>query len=93
MFFPLIAGFIFGAALLWLIPWMRNKGIKTTWYDWVIGVTGILLLLFTIQNIQGSIVEFQPGVGYMFLLVTGLPALILLIVAWQLIARRERATG
>ena len=87
----LIIGLLAGAAVLALVMWMRNSNIALKWYDWVIGIIGLLLLLFTIQNYLGSQVELEPAAANLFLLVTGLPAIILLVVAWQLIARRQRA--
>jgi hypothetical protein len=86
----LIIGLIVGAAILALSVWLRNKGINLTWYEWLIGAVGLILLLFTVQNFLGSQAELEPNAAYMFLLVTGLPALILLAVAWQLAARRSR---
>ena len=87
----LIVGLIVGAAVLALVLWLRNRDIKVTWYEWLIGIVGLLLLMFTIQNFFGSQAELESDAASMFLLVTGLPALILLAVAWQLIARRQRA--
>jgi hypothetical protein len=74
-----------------LVLWLRGKDITVKWYEWLIGAIGLLLLLFTIQNFAGSLVELESTAANMFLLVTGLPALILLAVAWQLVARRQRA--
>ena len=87
----LIIGLIIGAALLGLELWVRNKNLAVTWYDRLIGAIGLLLLMFTIQNFFGSQAELESTAASMFLLVTGLPALILLAVSWQLIARRQRA--
>ena len=87
----LIIGLIVGAAILGLALWMRNKGFSLTWYEWLIGAIGLILFLFTIQNFFGSQAELEPNAAMMFLLVTGLPALILLAVAWQLAARRSRS--
>jgi len=84
-------GLIVGAALLALVLWLKGRDIRVAWYEWLIGIVGLLLLLFTIQNLVGSLAELEPTAAYMFLLVTGLPALILLVVAWQLVARRQRA--
>jgi len=86
-----IIGIVLGAALLALVAWLRGRDIKVTWYEWLIGVVGLLLLIFTIQNFAGSFIELEPTAAWMFLLVTGLPALILLAVAWQLARRRHRA--
>jgi hypothetical protein len=74
-----------------LVLWLRGKDITVKWYEWLIGAIGLLLLLFTIQNFAGSLVELESTAANMFLLVTGLPALILLAVAWQLVARRQWA--
>lgn len=85
-----IIALILGAGLLALVLWLRSRDIKVTWYEWLIGVVGLLLLLFTIQNFAGSFIELEPTAAWMFLLVTGLPALILLAVVWQLAWRRHR---
>ena len=87
----LIIGLAVGAALLRLELWVRNKGLAVTWYDRLVGAIGLLLLFFTIQNFFGSQAELESTAASMFLLVTGLPAVILLAVSWQLIARRQRA--
>jgi len=87
----LIVGLIVGGGILALIFLMRNHGIQTKWYDWVVGLIGLFLLLFAIQNYFGSQAEREPTAANLFLLVTGVPAIILLVIAWQLIARRARA--
>jgi hypothetical protein len=89
----LIIGLVAGAAVLGLVLWMRGKDIAVKWYEWLVGALGLVLLLFTIQNFTGSLAELESTAANMFLLVTGLPALILLAVYWQLVARRQRATG
>lgn len=86
----LIIGLIVGAAILGLIIRIRGRGISVKWYEWLIGFIGLLLLLFSIQNVVGSFIELETTAAYMFLLVTGLPSLILLVVAWQLVARRTK---
>jgi len=87
----LIIGLVAGAAILGLVQWMRSKNVSLTWYEWLIGIVGLALLLFTIQNFFGSFAELEPTAAWMFLLVTGLPSLIFLAVSWQLIARRQKA--
>ncbi len=87
----LIVGLLVGAGLIGLELWVRNKNLTVTWYDRLIGAVGMILLLFTIQNSVTAITELESTASLMFLLVFGLPALILLAVAWQLIARRQRA--
>jgi uncharacterized membrane protein len=86
-----LIGLILGALLLGLATWMRRKNISLTWYEWLIGIVGLVLLVFTIQNFFASFTELESSAAWMFLLVVGLPALILLTVTWQLAARRQRA--
>ena len=83
-------GFILGGALIALIIWLINRKVKVTWYEWLIGAIGFALLVFTIQNFFGSFTELEQTAAWMFLLVTGLPALVLIVVAWQLAWRRHR---
>ena len=87
----LIIGLVAGAAIVGLVLWMRGRNVTMKWYEWLIAAVGVFLLFFTIQNYAGSLVEIESTAANMFLLVTGLPAIILLAVAWQLVARRQRA--
>lgn len=82
-----IVALALGAGLVALGWWFNSKGIKTTWYEWVIGVAGLLLVLFTLQNYFGSVAEVENEAANLFLLVLGLPALILLAISWQLVVR------
>ncbi|AGG08561.1 dehalogenase [Dehalococcoides mccartyi] len=81
-------GIIIGALVLSFIWWLRRKNLNLTWYEWVLGILGLLLLVFTLQNFMGSFEEIESKAAYMFLLITGLPSLILLALTWQLAARR-----
>ena len=73
----LAAAIIFGASALWF----RLHRVFLKWYEWLIGITGFLLLLFAAQNYFASIEELEPDAPRMFLLVFGLPALVLLLVS------------
>lgn len=86
----LLIGILLGVILLGLVMYLRSKNVIFTWYEWVIGLAGLSLLLFTVQNFIGAFAEFESTAAWMFLLVTGLPSLILLAVAWQLSVRRNR---
>ncbi|APH13078.1 dehalogenase [Dehalococcoides mccartyi] len=85
-----LIGLILGVSFLGLMMGLRTRKISLSWYEWVIGVLGLGLLLFTIQNYFGSLAEVEPKAAYMFLLVTGLPSIIVLAVTWQLAARRAK---
>lgn len=83
-----IIGLIIGALILGLVWSMKRNNFQLTWYEWLIGIIGMALILFTIQNFFGSLDELESKAASIFLLVIGLPGLILLAISWQLAARR-----
>ncbi|OBW62521.1 MAG: dehalogenase [Dehalococcoides mccartyi] len=83
-------GLIIGLLFLRLLNLLKKKSFKLTWYEWVIGFIGLFLVLFTVQNFFGSLAEIESTAASMFLLVVGLPGLILLAIVWQLAARRVK---
>ena len=86
-----IIALVLGIGVAWLVMFLRSRNIKVTWYEWLIGVVGLLVLLFTIQNFVTAFAEVEPKAAWLFLPVVGLPAILLLVVAWRLVARRQRA--
>jgi phosphoglycerol transferase MdoB-like AlkP superfamily enzyme len=86
----LLIGIILGILLLGVIWWSKKNSFSLTWYEWLIGAIGVLMLLFTVQNYFGSLAEIEPKAASLFLLVTGLPSLVLLAIAWQLAVRRTK---
>jgi len=86
-----VVGTIFGIALLALLVWIRSKDIKVSWYEYLIGSIGLLLLMFTIQNWVGAVREGESASIVWYLLIFGLPSLILMAIASNLAWRRNRA--
>jgi len=84
----LILGGLVGA----LVLWMRSRNMKLTWYEWLIGVVGLLMALFAIQNYFASVAEVEISAAPMYLLVAGLPGVVLMALAGLLAARRRRAS-
>lgn len=84
---------IIGAAAGAVAVWSRSKEIAVKWYEWLIGAIGLFLLLFALQNLVGTLSELYTQPAWMMLIAIGLPALILLTIAWQLVWRRNRAAG
>ena len=62
---------------MWLVSWMRNRGIKVSWYDWLIVIVGLFVPLFTIQNYFAALYEFESGTASTFLMATRIPSLVL----------------
>ncbi len=88
----LVVALALGFSITALVFWMRSKGIKMTWYEWLIGIIGLLLVLFAAQNYLEVTDEFNPTAAGRFLLYVGLPGIILMVVAWQLTVRRKKAS-
>ena len=84
----LILGSLIGAFALW----MCSKDMKMAWYTWLIGIAGLFLFLFTIQNYVGSNNEFESEAASMFLLILGLPSVVLIAIA-AVLGYRELKTG
>ncbi|AGG08545.1 MULTISPECIES: hypothetical protein [Dehalococcoides] len=84
----LIISFVLGALLLGLVMWLRSSHVSLTWYEWVLGIVGLVLLLFTVLFFTDALGETESKAATMFLLVLGLPAVILLALSWQLTVRR-----
>ena len=87
----IVIGILGGAAALGLVLWLRSRNITVTWYEWTLGIIGMAGFVFTIQNIFGSLAEGFTQPAYWFLLIPGLPAVILIALAWQLAWRRNRS--
>lgn len=87
-----IFGFLLGASVLAVILWLRNRGSTVAWYEWLIGVIGVLLLVTATQHYVASMAEMYTTAAWLGALIIGLPGIILLAVVWQLIARRQRAS-
>ncbi|KAA3657847.1 MAG: dehalogenase [Chloroflexi bacterium] len=83
----LILGLLFGAVFFWLAT---RPNFKLRWYEWILAVLGVILILFAIQNYQASIVELEPRAASILLWMFGLPGLILAVVAGVLAWMRNR---
>ena len=77
----LIIGLVIGLGLVTLAFWLRSRKIRVSWYEWVLGVLGLLSMAFSLQNYQASVAAFEPVAPGMFLLVFGLPGLVLVLLA------------
>ena len=90
-----LVGLVVGAAVLALVLWLRSRAIVVKWYEWLIGAIGLLLLLFIIFAISSALnTVAEPATSLWFmLLLIGLPALILMVIAGSLAWRRHRTSS
>ncbi|AHB14173.1 hypothetical protein [Dehalococcoides mccartyi] len=92
-FIPFVViGALIAVGLYALTGWLRSHNIKVNWYEWLIGIIGVVLLLVAVQHYFGASVELFSFAAWMGLAIIGVPALILLVIAWQLVARRAKQT-
>jgi hypothetical protein len=85
----LLLGIALGSGLLLLVLWLKSRGISIKWYEYLLGFIGLALLIFSWQNYQASIAEYEPNAPIMFLLVFGIPGLVLLLIAGFLVLFRS----
>jgi uncharacterized membrane protein len=84
----LVIGLILGIAGVMLFSWIRSRQIKLRWYEWLIGLIGLILALVAIQSYSASLIELEPRAATFFLAALGIPAVILLFLALFLPYRR-----
>jgi len=85
-----VIGLLLTVGAVYLLQYLRRSGKRTTWYDWLVGFIGLVMLLFSLQNFYGGFMEQEPLSSWMFLLFPGLPALVLMAIPAVQIWRRNR---
>ena len=83
--------FVLGVGLTALWFWAKNRNMSIKWWEWILGLLGLFLIFFTIQNIMAADFEEVTRSTGPFLLVLGLPGLILLVIPVQTVWRRMRS--
>ncbi|MCL2475294.1 MAG: dehalogenase [Chloroflexi bacterium] len=82
-------GIIFAVAITALLFWIFTKGISVRWYEWILGILGIALLYFAVINFHGGLYEHTTQAAWMYLLILGIPALILLGIPAYFVYKRK----
>ena len=77
----LFAGIILGILVVLLVFWLRSRKINVRWYEWLLALVGLVLLLFAYQNYSASKIEYETVASGLLFLIFGLPGLLLLIIA------------
>ncbi|AII57306.1 dehalogenase [Dehalococcoides mccartyi CG1] len=83
-------GSILAIGLYSFTGWLRKRNVGVLWYEWLIGSVGLIMLLLAIQHLFGAMSELFPYAAWSGFAAIGIPALILLLTAWQLISRRNK---
>lgn len=88
----ILIGLLLGILFTWTAIKLTSKNLKVLWYEYVLGALGLLLFLFVAQNLVGSIDEWEMQAFWMFVVILGLPSLLLMGIPALRIVRRYRAT-
>ena len=67
-------GLVLGACILALVRWAGARKIRMTWYEWIMGIASLILILLVVQNFAGSVGEGEPKAAWMGVLFLGIPA-------------------
>ena len=86
-----ISGAIIFGSLVWLFFWTHNHKISIPWYGWIIGGLGIIVLFFAVQNFWSGLTEFENRAAWLFLLLFGLPGILLIALAARLTLNKNKA--
>lgn len=92
LFYMLMGMIVIGSVLLF-IYFIQTKHWSVKWYDWVVGGLGLLLFIFSLQNMVTAFQEEQAFAAGMYLVFPGIVALIMLAVAALGVFRRSKRTA
>jgi hypothetical protein len=84
-----VFGLVLGVGILALVLWVRARKIRTTWYEWIMGIAALVLILLVVQNFAGSLAEEETRAAWMGVLFLGIPAVILGVLAVRLTRQRR----
>ena len=76
--------FIIGAGVTGLALWVNARNVAVSWYVWLMGALALFLATLTVQHFFASLREMEPTAARRGVLIMGIPALILAVVALAL---------
>ena len=79
-FWYVLLGFILGGGSVYLWMTLKEKAIKMVWYEWVLSVLSIVIILFMGQTFIGSFEEGEPQAAWLSLVFMGIPIIILAVI-------------
>ena len=87
-----LIGFVLATIIFILVLFIHQRKIVVRWYEWFIGIVGIGILLFAIQNLKGALDANWVNTSWTFLWVFGIPSVVFLVLAVLLPWLRYRRT-
>lgn len=78
----LILGIVIGFGIHWLNAKSRSGKFKVLWYQWVLGVISIALLLLAIENFVHLRGELEPVAANLSWGLFGIPAVFFAVLIW-----------
>lgn len=87
-----LIGLAIGVILLAMAWWLKNNKIAVKWYDWLIGITGLALLMYAISNLT-SFAASENSAPLIIFLIIGLPSIVLISIAGLMPWMRHRKSN
>ncbi|XUX00422.1 MAG: dehalogenase [Dehalogenimonas sp.] len=84
-------GLFVGVIALLAYGLLRNRNIKLTWYQWLIGLVALASFAAAVQHYQGSILEHEPKAGWMGALIFVIVGLVFAAIDLALIMYSRRS--
>jgi len=78
----LILGIIIGVVGFWVFNANKSGKIMVKWYQLVLGIIALVMLLLTIENYIGFQKELEPVAANFMLVALGVPALLIASLIW-----------
>ena len=75
-FWYVFLGFILGGGCVYLWTVLKEKTVKLVWYEWVLSVLSLLIVIFMSQTIIASFEEGEPQAAWLSLVFMGIPMII-----------------
>ncbi|MGE4271750.1 MAG: hypothetical protein AB7E31_02605 [Desulfitobacterium sp.] len=92
----LFLGIVIGFGLGVVLTQVRAGRFDVKWYQWVLAIIAVFMLLLTIENYLGLKMEIESNAANFVLLAMGLPAVVLAALIWiipMVAKKRKSATG
>jgi hypothetical protein len=71
---------------------LKEKAIKLVWYEWVLSVLSLLIVIIMGQTFIASFGEGEPRAAWMSLVFMGIPTIVLAVIAVRSVQSRIAKT-
>lgn len=77
----LVIGIVLGLGLAWVVSASRSGRMRVRWYQWLLGIAGLALMLLALQNYFALQDELEFKMAGFALMAFGVPGVISALLA------------